>query len=151
MNAWVLRGVALGALVVVLRAVLGFAMVNWPTHGVWMRMFCLILLVGAVLCWGLLDGRSDRTAEPDPERGTDLTLRWLKAAVVAGLGSGLVSWIIDWLPKFDLGDNGILFELTASAAFIVLLVFVPALIGVGLGRILADRTRGKRAPAQTAV
>lgn len=144
MNAWVLRAVVLGALVVFLRAVLGFAMVNWPTHGVWMRMFCLVLIVAAVLYWGVLDGRKDRAAQPDPERGTDLTLLWLKAAAAGGLGSGLAAWIIDWLPKFDLGDNGILFELTAGAAFIVLLIFIPALIGVGLGRILADRSYNKQ-------
>ncbi|WP_405165381.1 B-4DMT family transporter [Nocardia sp. NBC_01499] len=144
MNAWVLRAVVLGALVVVLRAALGFAMVNWPTHGVWMRVFCLVVLVVAVLYWGVLDGRKDRSDQPDPERGTDLTLLWLKAAAAGGLGSGLVAWIIDWLPKFDLGDNGILFELTAGAAFIVLLIFIPALIGVGVGRLLADRVHNKQ-------
>ncbi|QXN95804.1 B-4DMT family transporter [Nocardia iowensis] len=144
MNAWVLRAVVLGALVVFLRAVLGFAMVNWPTHGVWMRTLGLIVLVAAVLYWGLLDGRKDRAAQPDPERGSDLTLLWLKAAVAGGLGSGLGAWLLDWLPKFDLGDNGILFELTAGSAFIVLLIFVPALIGVGIGRILADRSSNKR-------
>ncbi len=152
MNAWVLRAIVLGALVVFLRAALGFAMVNWPTHGVWMRMFGLFLLVAVVLYWGLLDGRKDRSAQPDPERGTDLTLLWLKAAVAGGVGSGLGAWLLDWLPKFDLGDNGILFELTAGSAFIVLLIFIPALIGVGLGRILADRANNKQpTPAPTPV
>ncbi|MFE7742366.1 B-4DMT family transporter [Nocardia sp. NPDC057455] len=145
MNAWVLRAIVLGALVVLLRAVLGFAMVYWPTHGAWMRVLALIVLVAANLYWGFLDGRKDRTAQPDPERGTDLTLRWLKAAVVAGVGSGLVAWLLDWLPNFDLGDNGLLFELTAAAAFIVLLIFIFALIGIGIGRALADRAAAKQA------
>lgn len=144
MNAWVLRAIVLGALVVVLRAALGFAMVYWPTHGAWMRALALIVLVTAALYWGFLDGRKDRAAQPDPDRGTDLTLLWLKAAVVAGVGSGLAAWLLDWLPKFDLGDNGLLFELTASAAFIVLLIFIFALIGVGIGRALADRAAGKQ-------
>ncbi|MGK8512512.1 B-4DMT family transporter [Nocardia asiatica] len=144
MNAWVLRAFVLGALVVLLRAVLGFAMVYWPTHGAWMRALALIVLLAAVLSWGFLDGRKDRTAQPDPERGTDLTLLWLKAAVVAGLGSGLGAWLLDWLPRFDLGDNGLLFELTAAASFIVLLVFVPALIGVGIGRARSERRATKQ-------
>ncbi|MFE7800265.1 B-4DMT family transporter [Nocardia sp. NPDC057440] len=137
MNAWVLRAMALGALVVFLRTMLGFAMVNWPTWGVLMRLFCLIVLVSAVLYWGVLDGR--RSARPDPERGTDPALVWLEAAAAAGLGSGLGAWMLDWIPKFDLGDNGLLFELTAAASFIVLLIFIPALIGVGVGRALSAR------------
>ncbi|WP_084467013.1 B-4DMT family transporter [Nocardia arthritidis] len=144
MNAWVLRAIVLGALVVLLRAALGFAMVYWPTHGAWMRALALIVLVAAGLYWGFLDGRKDRAAQPDPERGTDLTLLWLKAAVVAGVGSGLAAWLLDWLPKFDLGDNGLLFELTAAAAFIVLLIFIFALIGVGIGRAFADRAASKQ-------
>ncbi|MFG1794984.1 B-4DMT family transporter [Nocardia sp. NPDC049149] len=149
MNAWVLRAIVLGALVVFLRAVLGFTMVYWPTHGAWMRVLALLVLVAAILYWGFLDGRADRTAQPDPERGSDLTLLWLKAAAAAGVGSGLGAWLIDWLPRFDLGDNGLLFELTASAAFIVLLIFIPALIGVGIGRGLTDRQANKAAAAQT--
>jgi hypothetical protein len=144
MSGWMLRGVVLGALVVVLRVVLGFAMVYWPTHGAWMRILCLIVLVAAIVLWGMLDGRADRSAGFDQERGSDLTLLWLKAAVVGGVGSGLVAWIVDWLPRFDLGDNGLLFELTAGASFIILLIFVPALIGVGVGRIVAERRSSKR-------
>ncbi|MFD0361102.1 B-4DMT family transporter [Nocardia sp. GCM10030253] len=146
MNAWVLRATVLGALVVVLRTVLGFAMVYWPTHGGWMRMLALVVLLGVIVCWGVLDGRKDRAAHPDPERGSDLTILWLKAGVAGGLGSSLVAWILDWLPRFDLGDNGLLFELTASASFIVLLIFVPALLGVAIGRMLAGRHDNQSAP-----
>ncbi|MBH0774921.1 B-4DMT family transporter [Nocardia bovistercoris] len=142
MISWVLRAVALGALVVGLRTALGFGMVHWPTHGAWMRLLCLVVLLAAVLAWGVLDGRRDRIAHGDPERGADLTILWLKAAVAGGLGSGAVAWILDFLPKIDLGDNGLLFELTAGASFIILLIFIPALIGVGIGRRLAGRKSG---------
>ncbi|WP_433192637.1 B-4DMT family transporter [Nocardia sp. CA-107356] len=145
MNGWVLRAIVLGALVVGLRAALGFAMVYWPTQGSWMRPLCLVVLLVAIVFWGLLDGRKDREVHPDPEHGSDLTISWLETAAAAGLGSGAVSWLLDWLPKFDLGDNGLLFELTAGASFIVLLVFIPGLIGVGLGRIIADRQLNKSA------
>ncbi|MEU7764619.1 B-4DMT family transporter [Nocardia sp. NPDC049190] len=147
MNGWVLRAVVFGALVVVLRAALGFAMAYWPTHGAWMRILCLIVLVATIVSWGVLDGRADRITGSRPERGSDLTLLWLKAAVAGGVGSGLVAWVLDWIPRFDLGDNGLLFELTASASFIILLIFVPALIGVGIGRMLADRRGSKRRAA----
>ncbi|MBF6463866.1 B-4DMT family transporter [Nocardia beijingensis] len=143
MNAWLLRAVVLGALVVALRAGLGFAMVYWPTHGALMRILCLVVLVAAIVSWGVLDGRRDRIASGDAERGADLTMMWLKAAVVGGVGSGLVAWVLDFVPGFDLGDNGLLFEVTAGAAFIILLIFVPALIGVGVGRMLAERQNGK--------
>ncbi|BAD58488.1 hypothetical protein CRM89_12180 [Nocardia sp. FDAARGOS_372] len=143
MNAWVVRGVLLGALVVALRVLLGIAMVNAPTQGVWWRMLCLVVLLAAIVGWGVLDGRRDRVAHPDPERGSDLTIRWLQAAVLGGLGSSLACWLLDFLPGFDLGDNGLLFELTASSAFIVLLIFVPALAGVAIGRFLAGRKADK--------
>ncbi|WP_245921279.1 B-4DMT family transporter [Nocardia nova] len=144
MNSWVLRAIVLGALTVVLRTLLGFGMIYWPTNGSWMRIVCLIVLVVAGVAWGLIDGRSDRRANPDPERGgADLTMRWLKAGVVGGVGSGLVAWLLDFVPKFDLGDNGLLFELTAGASFIVLMIFIPAMVGVAIGRILVGRDRRK--------
>ncbi|WP_039799002.1 B-4DMT family transporter [Nocardia araoensis] len=139
MTSWLLRAVVLGALVVALRSLLGFAMVYWPTHGAVMRILCLVVLIAAIVSWGVLDGRRDRAASGDPERGADLTMMWLKAAVLGGVGSGLAAWILDFVPRFDLGDNGLLFEVTAGASFIILLIFVPALIGVGIGRMLADR------------
>ncbi|MFD0000046.1 B-4DMT family transporter [Nocardia sp. NPDC127526] len=147
MNAWVMRAVALGALTIVLRTLLGFAMVYWPTGGSWMRILSLIVLLAAVVTWGVLDGRADRRANSDPERGADLTMRWLKAGAAGGLGSGLAAWLLDYLPKFDLGDNGLLFEITSGASFIVLLIFVPAMIGVTIGRYLVGREAAK-APAE---
>ena len=139
MTAWLLRALALGGLAVVLRVLLGFAMGYIPTHGVWLRLLCLVVLIGAAVAWGLRDGRADRHQHPNPEHGTDLTIRWLQTAVVAGVGCALVSWLLDFLPKFDLGDGGLLFEATAASAFIVLLLFVPGLIGVAVGRRLGTR------------
>lgn len=149
MNAWLLRAVVLGALTDVLRTVLGFGMVYWPTQGAWMRLLCLVVLIAAGVAWGLADGRSDRRANPDPERGgVDLTMRWLKAAIVGGLGSAVVAWILDYIPKFDLGDNGLGFEITAGAAFILLMIFIPAIVGVAVGRFLVTREQNKSAATQ---
>ncbi|MFJ9364658.1 B-4DMT family transporter [Nocardia sp. NPDC101769] len=149
MNAWVLRAVGLGALTVVLEALLGFGMRYWPTTGAWMRILCLIVLIGSVIAWGVLDGRSDRRANADPERGADLTMRWLKAALAGGVGSGLAAWILDFIPGFDLGDQGLVFDITSAASFIVLLIFIPGVLGVALGRWLAGRD-GKKQPGTPA-
>lgn len=149
MTAWLLRASALGGLAVVLRVLLGFAMGFAPTYGVWLRLLCLVVLIGAAVAWGLVDGRADRRAEPNPERGADLTILWLQAAVAGGIGCGLVSWLLDFLPRVDLGDAGLLFEATAASAFIVLLIFVPALVGVAVGRRLARREqRGAAGPVE---
>ncbi|MGW5382795.1 B-4DMT family transporter [Nocardia sp. NPDC003963] len=152
MTAWLLRALALGGLAVVLRVLLGFAMGYIPTYGVWLRLLCLVVLIGVTVAWGLRDGRTDRHEHPNPEHGgADLTIRWLQTAVVAGVGTGLVSWLLDFLPKVDLGDGGLLFEATAASAFIVLLLFVPGLIGVAIGRWLGgrdnDRVAGGVSPA----
>ncbi len=141
MTAWLLRALALGGLAVVLRVLLGFAMGFVPTYGVWLRLLCLVVLIGAAVAWGIADGRADRRANPNPERGADLTILWLQAAVAGGIGCGLVSWLLDFVPRVDLGDAGLLFEATAASAFIVLLIFVPALVGVAVGR---KRARGGR-------
>lgn len=143
MTAWLLRALALGGLAVVLRVLLGFAIGFVPTFGVWLRLLCLVVLIGAAVAWGLMDGRADRRANPNPERGADLTILWLQAAVVGGIGCGLVSWLLDFVPRVDLGDAGLLFEATAASAFILLLIFVPALVGVAVGRRMARREQGR--------
>lgn len=149
MTAWVLRATALGVLAVALRAVLGLAMVYWPTQGTWMRLLCLVVLIGAAVAWGIRDGRRAKAANLAGEDEPDLTIRWLTAGVVGGIGSGLLAWIVEWIPRFDLGDNGFLFELTAGAAFIVLLIFVPAAIGLGIGRWLVGRKEDASEPEPT--
>ncbi|MEV0433149.1 MULTISPECIES: B-4DMT family transporter [unclassified Nocardia] len=135
MTTWLLRAIALGATVVALRVLLGFAMAALPTYGILWRAACLIVIVGAAIAWGARDARS--------ADGTDLTVRWLLAGMVAGLGSGAVCWILDQVPGIELGDAGALFELTSAASFIMLLVFLPAMIGVGYGRARARRSAAK--------
>lgn len=139
MTAWVLRATVLGALVVGLRLLLGFAMAFWPTYGTIWRVACLVVIVGVVVAWGMRDGRSGTTA--------DLTVRWLAAGAVAGLASGAVCLVLDQVPGIELGDSGALFELTSAASFILLLIFLPGLAGVALGRRRARRTPESTAPA----
>ncbi|MFD3424619.1 B-4DMT family transporter [Nocardia fluminea] len=124
MTAWVLRATVLGALVVALRVLLGLAMASWPTYGTFWRAACLLTIVAVVAAWGVRDGRT----------GADgLTVRWLAAGFGAGLASSAVCWALDQVPGIELGDAGILYELTSAASFILLLIFLPALVGVAFG------------------
>lgn len=146
-SVWVIRAAVLGVLTVALRTVLGFAMVYWPTQGFWLRPLCLLVLVCAAAGWGVWDGRADRLAHPegDPTRqspGFDWTLAWLWAGLAGGVGGGVLAWLVGHLPGFDLGDNSLLFEVSAAAAFIVLAIFVPGVVGVSAGRFLVNRRAG---------
>lgn len=150
MNAWVLRGVGLAAVHVVVRALLGFAIAQWPVHGSPLRWVSIVIVVLAAAAWGYLDGTNDRRQNADPDHGEDLTMLWLKAALLGGVAAGAAAWIVDWIPKFDLGDNSLIFELTSGAAWTVLLIFVPGLVGVSIGRLLVTRRANKASAPQQA-
>lgn len=146
MSGWLVRGIGLALVHVVVRTLLGFAISEWPLRGSTIRWLSVLLVVLIALAWGYVDGRRDRKKNPDPERGADLTMMWLKAAVLGGLVAGAVGWIIDQAPKFDLGDNALLFELTSGAAWTILLIFIPSMIGIGVARVLAGRKERKANP-----
>lgn len=63
---------------------------------------------------------------------------WLVAGLVAGVVSGAVSWFISMIYP-DLYAGGLVNELTTFAAFTALLVFLPAIVAVAVGRWLVDR------------
>ncbi|WP_137724487.1 B-4DMT family transporter [Prescottella subtropica] len=143
MNGWVVRGLGLAVVYVVVRTFLGAAVTQWPEQGSVMRWFSLVLVILAAFLWGAFDGIRDRRADPDPDHGADLTMPWLKAAFVAGILGGVAAWLVGMLFDIAVTSNGLLFEVTSGAAFTVLLVFVPAMIGVALGRLVAGRDTGK--------
>ena len=92
----------------------------------------------AVFIWGLVDGRADARANPDPDRRADLAMTWLLAGLFAGVVSGAVAWFISLFYK-NLYVDGLLNELTTFAAFTALLTFLAAIAGVALGHWLVDR------------
>lgn len=149
MNAWVLRAVTLGGCVVAARVVLGFVMLQWPTHSTAPSVLLFLLVLATAGWWGYSDGRKDRAAYPDPEDGNDLTLLWLGAAAVAGVGSGALSWLIGLLPSVEVGGTSLIFELTSGAAFIILVIFLPALLGITVGRFRVDRAARKSTPVSS--
>jgi hypothetical protein len=140
----------MGLINVGVRILLGVAVTQWPLHGSQLRWIGMAAVLIAVIVWAGLDGIRDRRANPDPEYGKDLTMVWLKAAVLGGLGAGLVTWLIQLIVDFSLGQNSLFFELTSGAAFTILVIFIPATIAVFLGRLMAGREAKKKLAANDA-
>lgn len=143
MSKWLVRGLVFAGLMVVVRLLQG-AMVNaWETKAA----IISTLLIGAYAVvgpvWGYVDGRTNARANPDPDRRPDLAIVWLLAGLFAGVVSGVVAWVIGLLYE-NLYVESLMNEVTTFAAFTALLVFLPSVVGVALGRWLVDR----KTPAQ---
>jgi hypothetical protein len=146
MTNWMLRGLVFGAAMVVVRVVQGALINVWQTQAGLISIGLLLLFLIGVVFWGVIDGRADAAANPDPDRRSDLAMTWLLAGLVAGILSGLVSWLIGGLkwPLIGVVDKamyvgGLINELTVFAAFTALVVFLGGISGVTLGRYLIDR------------
>lgn len=134
------RGLLFAIGMVVLRVAQG-ALINASPTNSGMISFGLCGLFGvAAFIVGLLDGLSDARDNEDPDRRRDLAMRWLLAGLVAGVLSGLVTWIISLFYKGVYVD-GLGPELIVFPAFTCLLVFLPAMLGIAIGRWLVDRKR----------
>ena len=143
MKSWLLRGLVFAVLMVVVRVVQSAMINTWETKALLISIFLVLLYVIAAGVWGYFDGRSDASAEPDPDRRADLAMTWLVAGLIAGLLSGLVAWFISLFFK-NLYVEGLINEVTTFAAFTALVTFVAAIIGVSLGHWLTDRAAEKR-------
>ena len=138
MSKWLVRGLVFAALMVVVRLVQGALINTFETKALLISIVLLAVYVVIVFVWGLFDGRADARANPDPDRRFDLAMTWLVAGLVAGILSGAVSWLISVFYK-GLYTGGLINEVTTFAAFTALLIFVPAIIAVAIGRWLIDR------------
>jgi hypothetical protein len=138
MTNWMLRGLVFGAAMVVVRLFQGTLINVWQTHAGLISIALLLLFLVGVVAWGLIDGREDAAANPDPDRRSDLAMTWLLAGLVAGLLSGAVTWLTSVFYK-ALYVGGLINELTTFAAFTALVVFLGAISGVAVGRWRVDR------------
>ncbi|WP_406816062.1 B-4DMT family transporter [Mycobacterium sp. M23085] len=145
MSNWMLRGLVYAVAMVVVRLFQGALINAWQTNAGLFSVTLLILFIIGVVIWGVLDGRADAIANPDPDRRGDLAMTWLLAGLVAGVLSGLVSWLIA-IVYSGLYTGGLLNEVTTFAAFTALCVFLPAIIGVTIGRWRVDRNPPARRP-----
>ncbi|OZC71631.1 hypothetical protein CH306_22165 [Rhodococcus sp. 15-725-2-2b] len=144
MTGWAVRGISMGLVNVVVRLLLGAAVSMWPLSGSALRWVAYALVLLVIIVWAGIDGIRDRRRHPDPDDGEDLTMVWIKAAVVGGLLGGLLSWIVDFFVDFSLGQNGLVFELTSGAAFTILTIFIAASIAVFAGRQIVNREAKKK-------
>jgi len=140
MTTWLPRGLLFAIGMVLLRLVQGTLINANPTNaGIISLALCVLFGVAAFL-GGLFDGTADARANPDPDRRRDLAMRWLLAGLVAGVVSGLVTWIISRFYGAVYADS-LVPEVVVFPAFTALLIFLPAMFGVSLGRWLVDRRR----------
>ncbi len=138
MTTWMLRGLLFTAGMVVVRLVQG-ALINTYENKASTISVSLVAVFGVVaFLWGLFDGRSDAKAQSDPDRRRDLAMRWLLAGLFAGVVSGVIIWIVSLFYKNVYAD-GLLNEITTFAAFTALMVFLPAVTAVAIGRWSVDR------------
>jgi MFS family permease len=138
MSNWLLRGLVFATLMVIVRLLQGALINAWETRAGLISIVLVVLFAIAAFLWGLIDGRGDARANPDPERRGDLAMTWLLAGLFAGVVSGFVAWLISLFYK-SLYVEALVNELTTFAAFTALVVFLLAMAGVALGRFLVDR------------
>ncbi|WP_149359809.1 B-4DMT family transporter [Lolliginicoccus suaedae] len=140
MNLWLIRGLMLAAVVVFVRAVLGYGIYAWPESGSTQRSIALIVVLIAALVWPFFDGYADAKEFEDEEDRGDLTLLWLKSAAATGVISGVASWLLYFVIP-GIGSGNLLIEVTIGAGFLLLILSIPAQIGILLGRFFGDRAR----------
>ncbi|XGU20169.1 B-4DMT family transporter [Rhodococcus sp. 3Y1] len=117
------------------------------TSGSTLRWLSLLIVIVFAAIWGGIDGIRDRRNFPEPEDGADLTMLWLKAALVGGFVAGAASWALSLVPSLELTQQGLFFEVTSGAAFTILLIFVPAMIAITVGRFFVSREQRKNGTA----
>ncbi|WP_198541551.1 B-4DMT family transporter [Mycobacteroides chelonae] len=144
---WLTRGAVFAVIMVLIRVIQGLAISVWETHGTLINITLVLVFVAAVVVWAVTDGRGDARRNPDPDRREDLAMWWLLGGIFAGAVSGLMVWLISLFNE-GIYAAGVLAELTTTAAFVALLVFGPAMVGVFAGRLLVDRKEKEHAALQ---
>lgn len=135
-----MRGLVFAAGMIIVRLVQGTLINQYVTKAGLISMVLVVLFGIAPFVWGLVDGRADANVNEDPDRRRDLAMTWLIGGLVAGVLSGFVAWLISLFYR-NLYAEGLINEITTFAAFTALLVFIPAVAAVAIGRWLVDRKR----------
>lgn len=144
MRSWLVRGLFFAAAMVVVRLFQGALINAFQTEAGLISIVLVLIFLILVIVWGLIDGRSDAREQPNPEHRRDLAMIWLVAGLVAGVVGGAVTWLISLFYTNGLYTGGLINEVTTFAAFTALLVFVPGIGAVTIGRWLVDRKADER-------
>ncbi len=132
---------------VTVAAALGLAAVEWPTSGALQRAAAFVVLVVPPLVWAGLDSLRDDALDDDPDERSTLNLGWLKAALAAGPVAGLLSWAVQAVFIDKMGASELLGSIIGGGAFTALLIYLPATVGLVLGRLARGRSLGRTATA----
>lgn len=135
MRPWLLRGCVMAVVYAAAETVLAKVQVSHPDGGSVLDPVLLALLVGVSALWAGVDGWQRR-----PRRG----MHWFYAGLVGGLLAGVLSVVgraafVDQTGVWALGT-----ALTGDAAFIALLIMLPAGLGIAVG----GRLRAPDRPTQ---
>lgn len=147
MSSWLLRGLAMSVVHILARVLLGVAIVQAPLHSTVWKTLAVAAVVLIAIIWGGIDGMRDARANPDPDDYEDLTVRWLKAGLLAGVISAIVCWILGRFFFAGIGEAGFFVELFAGGSFTALVIFGPAFLGAAVGRFLVRRDQRKSDPS----
>ena len=77
MSKWLLRGLVFATAMVVLRLLQGALINAAPSQALWFSTTLIVVFAIALFVWGVIDGRIDARANPDPDRRGDLAMTWL--------------------------------------------------------------------------
>jgi hypothetical protein len=124
MQPWLVRGCAMAVVYAAAETVLAAVQVDHPGSGSILDPVVLALLVGVSGLWAGVDGWLRK-----PRRG----MNWFYGALIGGVLAGLLSVIaraalVDQTGLWALGP-----ALTGDAAFIALLIMLPAGLGIAVG------------------
>lgn len=134
MISWGVRSIAMTAVHVIARVVLGIIITAAPLQGVLSRNVAFAIVVVIALVWAGLDGVVDARQHPLVEDRNDLIMRWIITGLITGVAAGLICHILERLGADGIGSQSLLFDLTSGAAGTALMIIVPASIGIAVGR-----------------
>ncbi|MFC0540941.1 B-4DMT family transporter [Kutzneria chonburiensis] len=126
MKVWLVRGLVLAVVHAAVQTAQAWVRAGDPTAVGWLRPTALSVLVAVAVVWGGIDGWRGLEG-----RG----LAWFKASLVAGPVGGVLGVIGQGVFVDDTGAEALPVAITGGAAFIALLVLVPAAVGLLFGKM----------------
>lgn len=132
MRTWLIRGLTLGVIHALVQTILAAFSAANPNSVTVLRAVALGVLIGVAFLWGAVDSWRGHA-----EYG--LAAAWLKSALLAGPVAGVLGVIGQGVFVDNTGIESLGVAITGGAAFTALLVVVPSIVGLGVGRLVGQR------------